>query len=143
MMRYALIGLAALGLAACAAPSPNGGTPSPGPLAQIAAFTVADLQAADAEAVNGGDMIAHACFPALVTFIQTIPAANGSQTVAGAISAFEAARLLRMQVQSGVANGLPAYLKLGCSALVLDEQVLIAKLAALGAGAAVAAPILP
>lgn len=109
------------------------------PLAQLAAFTVADLTAADSDAVTNGDAIAHACYPALIAFVQG-QAGNASLTVKGAISAFQRAR----DLANGVQAGLPVALRLGCSALVLDTQELVAKLAALGVGsAATAGAILP
>ena len=112
-------------------------TPTPDPLAQIAAFTTADLQAAQTDAIANNDTVAAACYPALNRFVQSLPAGVGN--VQGAITAFQKARDLRLSVQTG----LPSYLKLGCAALLVDEQTLIAKLAALGGGAAILAPVAP
>ena len=146
MKLHILAVAAVLGLSACA----SSGTTPTNPvsqfnqaLAQIGTFTIADLQAADAEAVAANDVEAHACFPALVQFVQSFPVANGTQTISGAFSAFEAARITRIQVQGAVSAGVPTYLKMGCSALVLDEQTFVLKLAALAGVASVAAPIVP
>ena len=134
----------ALALAACTVPTASSPTAGGSPLAQVSAFTMTDLQNADAIAVAKSDALGHACYPALEQFIGSLPAGTTmSTTVSGAISAFETARVTRLGAQSAIAGGLPDYLKLGCSPLVLDEQTLLLKLAALGAGGAVAAPLLP
>lgn len=117
------------------------GTASVGtdPLSDLAKFNVADLQAADADAVAHNDQISHACYPALIQFVQSIQGGTPSTTVAGAFSAFQKARDVRLTVQ----GGLPAYLKIGCSPLVMDEQLLLARLAVIGAGGALLAPAAP
>jgi hypothetical protein len=97
---------------------------------QLATFTEADLAAADADAVANNDVIAHACYPALTKFIKSLP--NPGGTVGGAFSAFQKARDLGNTAQAGV----PTYLTLGCGPLVVDTETLLAKLAAMGAGAA-------
>ena len=99
-------------------------------LAALGRFTVADLQAAQADAIAHNDVIAAACYPALIQFVSGLPAVGG--TVAGAFSAFQQAR----DLHKGVSAGLPDYLRLGCAALVQDEKQMILKLAAIGAGAA-------
>ena len=78
-----------------------------------------------------------------MTFISALPTSLPSTTVSGAASAFETARAARLQAQSAVASGIPAYLKLSCSALLLDEQTFLANLAALAGLGAAAAPLLP
>ena len=159
MIRFTTSICAAALLAACTtATAPVGGSPTSAsasdPLTQIAQFTVMDLQNADALALAAPDApgcdpgthdcIAHACYPALTKFVQSIPAVGGQpQTVSGAISAFELARSTRLGVQSAVGSGLPAYLKLGCAALVQDETVFAAKLAAMAGGAAASPTALP
>ena len=133
-------------LAGCAGQGmpPVAGAAAPvDPVTALANFTVADLQAADTIAVASNDEIAHACYPALVKFVQSFPSVSGTQTVKGAVSAFELARSKRLQVQGAVGSGMPNYLKLGCAALVQDETVFIAKLAAMAAGTAVAGPAAP
>lgn len=148
----------ALCLMACAtsnaAPAPPplpsaGGTPTPAPaaadpLSQLATFTIADLQAADADAVANGDAIAHACYPALIAFIQSLPNANSGTTVSGAFSAFQKARDFRNRVNQGV----PTSLLMGCGPLVTqvrgDILVLLGRLGVGGVtGAAVLGPLVP
>jgi hypothetical protein len=105
-------------------------TPTPGatPLQAIGQFTVADLQAADADAVANGDTIAHMCYPVMETFIMSITGSTGSTTVSGAVSAFQKARDLANKVASGV----PQALKIACAPLLVDDTTLLAKIAALG-----------
>lgn len=139
--------IAALLLAGCAsqttAIAPPAGAPQTDPIAQIAKFTVDDLQAADKIAVDAGDDIGHACFPALTRFVQSMPSSLPTTTVAGAFSAFETARTTRIKVQGAIGSGIPSYLKLGCAALVQDEAAFITKLAAIGGGSAVLGPLAP
>lgn len=104
---------------------------------QIGTFTVADLTAADADAVLHNDAIAHACYPALIKFVQSSPLSATNTTVVGAFTAFQAARDVTNTVQS---FQVPDYLKLGCAPLVMDVQNFIVRLAAIGGGAAVGAP---
>jgi len=99
-------------------------------LAAFSAFTISDLQAADSDAVAAGDQISHACYPALITFVQSLPTSPG--TVSGAFSAFQKAR----DIRHGIEGGLPTYLKIGCAPLVMDERMLIARLAVIGGVAA-------
>jgi hypothetical protein len=107
---------------------------APNPLAGLAAFTIADLQAADATAVAGGDLAGHACYPVLVQVIQQVQAqqkATGTAP-AGPISLFEAARVL-VKTGPGSVQGLAQQVNVGCAALFVDSQVTIANIAALGA----------
>lgn len=140
-MRIALATFLLFVLAACSSAQPSSTAPQPASvqdaLGKISQFTVADLQAADADAVAHNDAIAHACYPPLIKFVQSLQGPNG--TVAGAFSAFQAARDIRLGVQSG----LPVDLKLGCSALVQDETQLLIKLGLIGAGASTLAPLAP
>ena len=117
--------ISALALAGCAAsitPAPAGGVgasvavgpaPSTDPLVQFANFTVADLNAAQADAVVNKDTISMACYPALVQFIQSLPSSNAGTTVVGAFSAFQKARDLR----NVAVGGIPTYLTMGCGPL--------------------------
>lgn len=129
--------VSALALAACTVAPPPATLPPDtsilGSLAAFQSFTVADLSAAYADAQSSGDVLAAACYPALIKFVQGFPAAPA--TVSGAFSAFQKAR----DVRHGLEGGLPDYLKLGCAPLVIDEQQLIARLALIGAGAAATA----
>lgn len=102
-----------LSLGACTSLTGGGTTSAPDDLQQLATFTVADLQAADADAVANHDDIAHACYPALEEFIQSLPSSNASTTVVGAFGAFQRARDLR----NVAVGGVPTYLTLGCGPL--------------------------
>lgn len=99
-------------LAACSTPSIPG-SPSPDPIQQVANFTVADLTLADADAVASNDTVAHACYPALIQFVDSLPSSTSGTTVAGAFSAFQKARDLR----NAAAGGVPLYLTMGCGPL--------------------------
>ena len=111
-MKTIIAALAVVALTGCATAQPAA-TTSPDVLQQISQFTIADLQAADADAVANNDVIAHACYPALEQFVKSLPGANGTTTVAGAFSAFQQARDLR----NSVAAGIPTYLTMGCGPL--------------------------
>lgn len=84
-----------------------------GSIKNIENFTVADLQAADADAVTNGDNIAHTCYPALIQFVQGLPSHDPNTTVKGAFYAFQRGRDLR----NVVARGIPDYVTIGCGPL--------------------------
>lgn len=84
-----------------------------GAIQAVAAFTISDLQAADADAVAHNDTIAHACYPALIQFVASQQGGLGDLTVRGAFGAFQRARDLKGTIQAGVPN----YLTLGCGPL--------------------------
>lgn len=155
MKRFLLLALLALAFPACSGIQANqaaavaSSTAADGTvdqLAVLAKFTVADLAAADADAVANNDEIAHACYPALSKFVQSLQPnvpGSGPQTVAGAFSIFQKKRDL-LQSSGGKGSLLPAYLKIGCAALVQDEKVFLAKLALIAAGgAATGGAVLP
>ena len=103
-------------------------------LDKLAAKGVADLQAADqlAAAVDPdtqkvNDPIAHACYPALIKFIGSLPKPPAEGTETGPALVFERARMSRKLVQAG----LPDYLKIGCAPLVQDEANFLIKVLAL------------
>lgn len=107
-------------------------------LARLAAKGTADLEAADAlaSAIDPDtnkmvDPVAHACYPAMIKFIGSLPKASDTEP-AGVAEVFERARIARKLVQ----NGLPDYLKIGCAPLVQDEAIFVTKILAL-AGIAV------
>lgn len=118
-----VFGIMGMALSACStasagttpapASSPSVSAPAVDPIQQISQFTVTDLQNADADAVSNNDTIAHACYPAMIQFIKSLPGSNGSTTVSGAFSAFQKARDLR----NTVAAGVPTYLTMGCGPL--------------------------
>lgn len=137
MLKSALLSGAALMLAGCIGPT---GQITAGPLGtpsletsanDLANFTVADLQNADAIAsqtdASGAprDPKAHMCYPALIRFVQAQQAAlngNAGLTVSGAISSFELARVTVKGVQATLAAGLPDDLTMNCAPLVVDIQ---------------------
>ena len=94
-------------------------------------ITVADLEAATARAIAGGDQMGAQCYPVLEKYVvQGLP---GMEKLAGAFDAFESARLGRKSFQSGI----PDDLRMGCAALFMDERAFVLKLVAIaGAGAA-------
>ena len=144
MRSLILCGVAALALAGCvgSAPQPVGTTtPLPGasaaapsPLAGFASFTVADLQAASADAHAANDP-AHSwtCWDYLAANLPTLQLPAGQQTV-GAFLAFQKARDLANGAVSP--NGLLAGVNLACAATVIDTQTTVNKLMLLGAGTA-------
>jgi hypothetical protein len=112
------------------------------------AAIVTDIQAADADAsivvipalppvppATVGtpavvkDPISHACYPALVQFLQAIPqVATPTGTLVG-FQLFQAKRDFIQQLKAG----LPTYLKLGCAPLLGDEiNITIQALALVG-----------
>jgi hypothetical protein len=124
-------------LSACAAQPPATATapavPSD-PIAVLSSFTIADLQAASADAHANNDP-AHSwtCWDYLATQVAAIKPVSGQATV-GAFLAFQKARDLANSVQS--ANGALAGLNVACAPVVIDTQTTINKLALLGAGIA-------
>ncbi len=88
---------------------------------------VAALKEADADAgtvINTAtndvkDPIAHACYPAQIKFLQSLPVSQpiASPAPFNLIVLFQRKRDFVAQVKAGI----PAYLKLGCSALLGDE----------------------
>lgn len=101
----------AVSLSACTTPGSTDSVQSD--VQAISQFTVADLQAADADAVATNDVLAHQCYPTLIKFIQSLPSSTSSTTVVGAFSAFQKARDLR----NVAAGGIPDYLLVGCGPL--------------------------
>lgn len=100
--------------------------------AKLAAKGTADLEAADAlaSAIDPDtgkmrDELAHACYPAMIKFIGSIPQPDASAV--GPAVIFERGRLARMVIQSG----FPNYLKIGCAPLMQDEANLLVRLAAM------------
>jgi hypothetical protein len=122
---------------------------------------IADLTAADADAgavvapASGStpavvkDPIAHACYPALEQFLQSLPVATPTTGTYVAIQLFQKQRDFMAQIQAG----LPVYLKLGCAPLLGDEvQTLTKALGLIGVtvaansilpGSSLALPVLP
>jgi hypothetical protein len=63
------------------------------------------------------DPIAHACYPATIQFLQSIPAVAAPSGKFVGVQLFQAKRDFIAQLQAG----LPTYLKLGCAPLLGDE----------------------
>ena len=148
-MRLLFVAATLLALGACAqapaqtATAPVTGapaaTPAPvtpsDPLTQLANFTLADLQAAsaDAKAQVPPDVTASQCYDYLIALIPTIKIPGGGNKV-GAILLFQQAR----DLNAGL-SGQKAALKnlnLACAPLVIDTQTTVNKLLLIGGGAA-------
>lgn len=106
--------------------------------AEVITGTVADITAADADAAtllnstdpaSFKDPIAHACYPAEIKFLQSLPSADAPTGSYVLVQLFQRKRDFVAQLQAGI----PAYLKLGCAALLGDEiQILTKSLALVG-----------
>jgi peptidoglycan hydrolase-like protein with peptidoglycan-binding domain len=121
-------------------------TPAQSQLAKLQAFTLADLQAANADALaqSPPDVTSSQCYTYLIAFLPTIQGASGTKTV-GAIMAFQKARDLVNGVQGSGAS--LKKLNLACAPLVIDVQTTVNQLAlqlgGAAAGASVGLPTLP
>lgn len=139
--------LAASCTATTVAPAPvTGITPTPiaaapaavqaDPLKSLADFTIADLQAAsaDAKAQTPPDTTAAQCYDFLIITIPTLKAAGSATGTVGAILVFQKAR----DLASGTINpnGLLKQLNLACAPLVIDAQTVVNRLLLIGAGTA-------
>lgn len=97
--------------------------------AATVAGVVGDMQAADADAATiitpaAGttpaavkDPISHACYPAAIQFLQSLPTSTPTTGQFVVVQLFQKKRDFIAQVQAG----LPVYLKLGCAPLLGDE----------------------
>ena len=104
------------------------------PIQAIQAFTVSDLQNALADAQANSDVIAAACYTALIPVVQQQANVTAPTGKIGAISVFQKSRDLARLAQRGV----PDSINMACSPLVLDAQTTVLRLGAL-AGLAVPA----
>lgn len=113
--------------------------------AKIIAGAIAALKEADADAAtltnpadptSFNDAISHACYPAQIKFLQSLPQVKPITAPApyNVIVLFQRKRDLIATIK----KGLPDYLKLGCAALVGDEAQILAQTLGL-AGVTVAA----
>lgn len=143
-MKRLLALLAILALASCAGTKAQTVASSQTPLEQLAQFTVADLQAALADANSAQDVAASQCYSYLIKVIPTIQARQSQGTV-GAFLAFQKARDLTHGINN--ANGQLVQLNIACAPLVVDSVTTINKLAVLGVGGTatggVLSPLLP
>ncbi|CCE07437.1 membrane hypothetical protein [Bradyrhizobium sp. STM 3843] len=101
----------------------------------IAAIQEADDDAATltnpSDPASFRDPIAHACYPAQIKFLQSLPQIQAIKASApyNVIVMFQRKRDLIAQIKAG----LPGYLKVGCSALLQDEaNILTQTLAMIG-----------
>jgi hypothetical protein len=104
------------------------------PAQVLQAFTLADLQAAlaDAQAQNPPDTIAANCYAELITVVQS-PAINPLPAGPGAFQLFQKARDLKALADSLQSrNGPLAQLQVACAPLVVDVQTLLIRLGVIG-----------
>lgn len=97
---------------------------------------VSDINAADVDAAtltntsdptSFQDPISHACYPAAVKFLQSLPVATPPTGEFIVVQLFQKKRDFVAQIRAG----LPVYLKLGCAPLLGDEAAILGKLLAL------------
>jgi hypothetical protein len=119
---------------------------------------IADITAADQDAAtlsNPSDLnsfkdpISHACYPAQIKFLQSLPVATPTTGKFVIVQLFQKKRDFVAQLQAG----LPIYLRLGCAPLLGDEITTLNKtlglvgvqlgLNALVPGLGIAMPVLP
>jgi hypothetical protein len=92
----------------------------------VAAIQEADDDAATltnpADLTSFRDPIAHACYPAQIKFLQSLPQIQAIKAAApyNVIVMFQRKRDLVAQIKAG----LPGYLKVGCVALLKDEETI-------------------
>ena len=93
----------------------------------VAAIQEADDDAATltnpADPGSFRDPIAHACYPAQIKFLQSLPQVQAikAPTPYNVIVLFQRKRDLVAQIK----QGLPGYLKVGCAALLQDEKTIL------------------
>lgn len=144
-MNRTLIALCFTALAAGCSPNAaaGGAAPSPATLGQVQAtlqkFTVADLQAADADAKAHNDTLASTCYEALVPVIAAQPNLIPNSVPKGVFTAFQEGRdgVTAIQAVPTALKGL----NVACGPLVLDAQQTILALGLKVAPAAL--PALP
>ncbi len=97
--------------------------------AKLVTDVVADIQAADADAgtviipatattpATVKDAVSHACYPAAIQFLKSLPTATPLTGTLTGVQLFQQKRDFITQLQAG----LPSYLKVGCAALLGDE----------------------
>ena len=96
------------------------------------------------DATSFRDPIAHACYPAQIKFLQSLPQIQAIKAPApyNVIVLFQRKRDLVAQIKAG----LPGYLKVGCAALLKDEErILVQTLGLIGVsvGAGVLTGVFP
>ncbi|MGH7092725.1 MAG: hypothetical protein ACREFB_04235 [Stellaceae bacterium] len=124
-----LIPLCLAALVGACAPSGAGSTAAPGGLGQVQTtqvqttlqkFTVADLQAADADAKAHHDALAATCYEALMPVVQAQPNLIPGTAPKGLFTAFQQGRdgVNAIQAVPSALKGL----NVACGPLVLDAQ---------------------
>jgi hypothetical protein len=115
--------LALVLLAGCTAQQQQTNTNVDAALARLAAVSIADLNAAAADAAAHNDTLAVACYPVLANFVITLQQNHGQPVVpAGAFDAFQHARDIYKGLNGAGMSAIPDSVKLGCAALFLDAQ---------------------
>jgi hypothetical protein len=112
------------------------GIAGPGsPFGDITKLTATDIQAALADATAHQDLAAMQCYPVLLDVLGSLQTqGQPAPTIAGVVSAFQAARDLSKAVQSGATSGQNAIVQkvnLGCAALFNDAHGDVLRLAVL------------
>lgn len=135
--------------------APNGPAPAittvpapTDPVSQIKAFTLADLQAASADAhaqptqpgCPSGDCTAYQCYDFLIATLPTLPGFQPQQTLGVAIT-FQKLRDLNNGL--GGASGALQSLNRACAPLVIDTQTTLNRLGLIAGGAAATGGLLP
>ena len=130
--------IAALSLGGCVIPAPAPNAPPSG-LQALSTFTIADLQAASADAHVHGDQTAFQCYDYLIVTLPTIIPAAPTGTV-GAFVVLQQGRDLANGINptGGILKGI----NLACAPLVIDTQTVINQLLLLGAGGAAGVAVL-
>lgn len=98
---------------------------------------IADLQAADTDALAHNDAISDQCYKAEITFAQGVPAL--APTATGPIGPIQLFQIKR-DIQNAFSGGIPNSLKLGCGPLWLDEQSALLKFTAALTAVGIAIP---
>jgi hypothetical protein len=126
-----------------AVPTPSAPSTASDPLAKfmddlanvqqdVVTGVINDIKAADADAstllnpsdpTSFKDPISHACYPAEVKFLESLPVATAPTGKFVLVQLFQKKRDFVMQIQAG----LPVYLKLGCAPLLGDEVAIFTK----------------
>ena len=121
-MRFAYLALALL--AGCTAQQQQqANTNLNSALAHLAATSIADLNAAAADAAAHNDQPAMACYPPLANWIITLQQNHGQPLVpAGAFDAFQHARDIYKDFNGSLRTAIPDSVMRGCSWLFLDAQ---------------------
>jgi uncharacterized protein YceK len=122
-MSLALVVVLCIFLAGCSSVS---GLSSPGsPFGDVLALTVADLEAALADATAHQDLPAMQCYPVLLGIVKNLPSQLPTAGAPkGVVSTFQAARDLSKKAQtfSGANDPLIQAVNLGCAALYNDAK---------------------